>query len=357
MKASFNNIKISAISAVVGDISVNIDDELMYYTNEKQVLRLKKSFGINTRCVVNDKITNYDLTKEAVSKLFNENKLKADDFDGIIYVTQTPDYLMPGNAHILHGDFGFKKECIALDIELGCSGFIYGLFIAFLLCNSGIGKKILLINGDTLSKTINVKNRIDAPIFGDCSCATVIEKCSDLNPTKFILNTDGQGFNLIYRKAGGFRYPSSDLTRKIKIDENGNEYSEEDFYMSGADVFTFTLNEQPKLLKNILEYAELSINDIDYFIFHQANKFIVDNIAKKCEIEDKKVPCDVFSLYGNQSGASIPCQICQEFSKTENKETIKVLLQGFGVGLSWGGCITEFKNLICSEPSKYIGDK
>ncbi len=342
MKASFKHSEIVAIASIVGENVIKIDDEKIYYKNEKQIERLKKSIGFDSRHVVSENVTTYDLCKKAAINVMSKLKLEPKDFDAIISVTQTPDYYMPGNAHLLHGDLGFRKECIAIDLELGCSGFIYGLFQAYMLCEN-FAQRVLLLNGDTLSKIVNVKNRIDAPVFGDAGTATVIQHTSEENLSYFILNSDGNGSQLMIRKASAFRFPSNEKTRAIQVDENGNEYTDEDFYMSGGDVFTFTLNTQPQLLENILMYSNSTKNEIDYFVFHQANKFIVDNIALKCNLDINKVPIKHFSQYGNQSGASIPATICSELTYVSNKS---IVLQGFGIGLSYGACKIDTRNLI-----------
>lgn len=335
MKYIFKNTKIKGISCVCGNKKINIDDEICYYKSEKVLERLKKSIGFNTRYIVSDNITTFDLCKKATEILLEKSKLTPQDFDAIISVTQTPDYKMPGNAHLIHKAFGFAEDCIALDIELGCSGFIYGLFQAFLFAENS-AKRILLLNGDTLSKIINIKNRTDAPIFGDCGCATIIEHTKEINTSYFLLKSDGSGYDLMIQKAGGAKYPCNSKTREPKIDKSGNEYCDEDFYMSGGDVFTFTLTKQPELLKELLDYSNTNKEDIDYFIFHQANTFIVDNIARTSELPNEKVLNETFKYYGNQSGASIPATICFESSKRSFKNK-SLILQGYGIGLSWGG--------------------
>ena len=354
MKIKFQNSKIRAVSSVVGNVCINIDDEKQYYSSEKQLNRLKKTIGFGTRYITSKNVTTYDLCKEAVKTLLSKTNLSPSDFDAIISVTQTPDYRLPGNAHLLHGDLKFTNSCIALDFELGCSGFIYGLFQSYLLSDKGF-KRILLLNGDTLSKIINIKNRIDAPVFGDCGCATIIERDEDQNSSYFILKSDGSGAQLMIQKAGGFRNISTEETRKIKTDDNGNKFSDEDFYMSGGDVFTFTLTEQPPLLKEILKFSENSVEDIDYFIFHQANKFIMENIALKANIPMEKVSIANFTKYGNQSGASICATMCSElFDKLKNK---KLILQGYGIGLSWGACfITTDEELLVVPTQIYKGE-
>jgi 3-oxoacyl-[acyl-carrier-protein] synthase-3 len=334
-KTKFKNISIKGISTILGENEVAFEDCPFYYNDsEMQLKRLQKTIGFNKRFIANSSTTTADLCLEAANKLITEMNINKTEIDAIISVTQTPDYKMPGNAHILHGKLNLKEDCLAIDMEFGCSGFIYGLFYAYSMINSGL-KKILLVVGDTLSKVVNQKDKTEAPIFGDAGSAIIIEYEQGANETSFILKSDGKSYKELYCPAGGYRTPSSELTRKEEILEDGSIRSQENFYMNGLNVFNFTITKQPDLVEDILKYAKITKDKIDYFIFHQANNYIVKNIAKKCKLDETKVFNNTFSLFGNQNSASIPCAICNQFPI--DKTPKRVLMQGFGIGLSWGG--------------------
>ena len=346
-------MKISGISVVLGENKKEFSKQPEYYNNnEKQLARLQKMIGFNTRYCSNPKTTTADLCQSAAEKIVNKLEIKIDDIDAIISVTQTPDYHMPGNAHVIHRNLGFGKNTVAVDLEFGCSGYIYGLWIAGMMINSGL-KRILLLTGDTLSKVANRKDRTEAPLFGDAGSATIIEYDENADDTYFILKSDGKGIDSMIQPAGAYRMPSSEETRKEISDKDGNIRSQENFYMNGFEVFNFTLTEQPPLLNEILEYSNNAKEDIDFFVIHQANIYIVETILRNLNIPLAKAPSKVFSKYGNQNSASIPSTICSELSEKFVNEKKKVLLQGFGIGLSWGACVTDFKDMVCIKPVIY----
>lgn len=352
-KTIIHNMKISGISVVLGENKKEFANEPEYYNyDEKQLLKLKKMIGFNTRYWVNPETTTYDLCGCALRRLINKMNIDIKEINAIIFATQTPDYYMPGNAHIIHREFGFDDETTAVDLELGCSGYIYGLWLAGMMINSGL-KKVLLLTGDTLSKIVNKKDKTEAPLFGDAGSATLVEYDKKAPDSYFILKSDGKGVNSMLQPAGAYRVPSSDETRMEMSDKDGNIRSAENIYMNGFEIFNFTLTKQPKMLDEILAYSKNTKDDIDYFVLHQANVYIVQTILKKTGISFEKAPSNVFEKFGNQNSASIPSAICSELSNCFENTCKKVLLQGFGIGLSWGACVTNFENTLCLEPEIY----
>ena len=347
------NVSIKGMASVLGENKIKFEQEPQYYGNsEKQLQKLKTMIGFDTRYWVKEGTTTADLCEQAARNIIKELHIELNSIDAIISVTQTPDYYMPGNAHVIHRNLGFSKDTLAIDLEFGCSGYIYGLFTAFTMINSGL-KRILLLTGDTLSKVGNKKDKTVAPIFGDSGCATIIEYDENASPSYFILKSDGTGIPCLLQPAGAYRVPSTEETRKEIEDKDGNIRTAENFYMNGFDVFNFTLTEQPKLLEEILEFSHTKKDDIDYFILHQANVYIVETILKKAKIPFEKAPSKIFAKYGNQNSASIPSVICSElYDKFKNGKK-KVLMQGFGIGLSWGACVTELNNTVCLQPEVY----
>ena len=354
-KSHFNNVTIKGMSITLGENKRVIDDDPFYYNNDDAFLaRLKKTIGFGTRYVAAQDTTTCDLCEDAARRLLCETKISVNDIDAIIFVTQTPDYFMPGNAHVIHEKLQFPKETLALDVELGCSGFVYGLWLSYMMVSSGLNR-ILLLTGDTLSKSANPKDRTEYPLFCDAGSATIIEKTEKNAPSYFILKSDGTGVKHMLQPAGAYRLPSSEETRKEIIDKDGNTRSQENIYMNGFEIFNFTLTEQPPLLKDILEYSGKMKDEIDYFLFHQGNKYIVDTISKSAQLPKEKVPV-IFSDFGNQNSAAIPGTICATLFDKINSST-QVIIQGFGIGLSWGACQLSLDDITILNPKIYSGEK
>ena len=353
---TINNAVITGCSVVIGEHSSHIDDQPEYYNNDKAFLqRLKKSIGIDTRHVAASETTASDLCHAAAARLLAAKDVPASSIEAIISVTQTPDYSMPGNAHVLHHSLGLSATTPALDVGLACSGYVYGLWLAAMMVSSGLGR-VLLVAGDTMSKAVNKKDRTTAPLFGDAGSATLVERSENASPMYFALRANGSGLKNMYIPAGAYRAPSDEATRAEVRDEKGCVRSQEDFFMDGFGTFEFTMTEQPGLLREILAFSQKDIDTVDFFIFHQANRYIVQTITKKAGIPPEKAPSDVFTRFGNQSSASIPAVLC-DLSKTLAGKKTSVVLQGFGQGLSWGACQTELDGILCLPPAVYVADE
>ena len=282
--AKFNSSEIRAIHTTVGPNLRKIDDDVANFGgNQAQVDRIKKVIGLNERMVVDDSTTTLDLCEDAANQIGGLS-----DTDAILFVTQTPDHLQPGNAAILHGRLDLPINCAAIDICLGCSGWVYGLYMASLMIESGGCDKILLVTGDTMSRCVNPRDRSVASLFGDAGSATTVERSIQKNPTWFSLHTDGSGWKNICIPAGGFRQPKSANTSTVVTDEDGNTRSPDDLLMDGAEVFNFSIKREPEAIREILEYSEKSIDDIEAVVFHQANRYIIRNIARRLKIPKGK---------------------------------------------------------------------
>ncbi|PHX05755.1 3-oxoacyl-[acyl-carrier-protein] synthase III C-terminal domain-containing protein [Vibrio splendidus] len=344
--SKFNNGKITGVVTVVPQDVRCIDDEVhLYGGNEKQIARIKRAIGLDKRHVTDESITTLDLCVDAAEKLISGIDIDKKDIDGLIFVTQTPDYLQPSNAAIAHGVLGLSTDAASFDIGLGCSGYVYGLWMAHMMVASQTCKRVLLLAGDTLSKCVNPRDRATAPLFGDAGTATLIEYTEADVESYFSLHTNGAGYQHILQPAGGFRKPSSLETAVEKIDEEGNYRSENDLAMNGGEVFNFSIKTEPPAIKEILEFARQDINDVDYVVFHQANKYIITNIAKRLKLPMDKVPCETVSKYGNQSSASIPCTINDAIGRNLSISDKRLILSGFGVGLSWASAIVNLSGI------------
>lgn len=352
--SKLKNCKISGIVTVVPQIEKSIDDEIaLYGGNEKQIQRIKKAVGLDKRRVTDKDTTSVDLCYQASIKLIEGLCINKTEIDGLIFVTQTPDHFQPSNAAIMHGRLGLEKICASFDINLGCSGYVYGLWMAHMMIASGTCKKVLLLAGDTISKYVNAKDRTTAPLFGDAGSATLVEKSEQVQPSFFSLHTDGSGHDFIKVPAGGFRCPSNSETATSIEDSEGNWRSQDDLHMNGGEVFNFSIKTEPAAITEILEYSEKIIDEIDFVVFHQANKYIITNIAKRLKLPLEKAPCETVSKYGNQSSASIPCTINDALNKQVATSQQQLILSGFGVGLSWASAIVNLENIFCPPVSIY----
>jgi len=352
--SSFKNVKISGILTVVPEIIKSIDDEIdLYGGNQKQIDRIKKTIGLDERRVSDADTTSVDLCEAAAQKLFKGLDLKKKDVDGLIFVTQTPDHFQPSNAAIIHGRLGLDNSCASFDINLGCSGYVYGLWMAHMMVASGTCNQVLLLAGDTISKFVNPRDRSTAPLFGDAGSATLIEKTEANTKSFFSLHTDGSGNDFIKVPAGGFRCPTTEKTTVEYEDDKGNWRSKNDIYMNGGEVFNFSIKTEPAAINEILEYSQKMIKDVDYVVFHQANKYIITNIAKRLKLPLNKVPCETVSKYGNQSSASIPSTINDALSEKVSTSQQDIILSGFGVGLSWASASIILDNIYCPPVQIY----
>ena len=353
----FKHAKITGICTTVPAKKIKLDDEIQYYSDVSKLNRLKLTVGLNERSVVEKETTPADLMEYAAKKILQEMNIDKKEIDALICVLDNPDYKCPPTSCILQGKLGLPDTCMAFDITHGCAGYIYGLNVAFSMVESGY-KKILLLVGDTKSTTINIKDRISAPIFGDGASATLIERTEDNFESWFSIGAKGRLYENIMIPAGGARLPCSEETAKEEIDEFGNIRSLNNFRMNGRNVFDFTMAVVPQNIQETLDLAQLKSDNIDYFILHQANKSIIQNIAIRVGIKDKsKVLTETLSKYGNLAVASIPSAINDQLSDINYRKRLTVCLSGFGVGLAYGSVILTLCNTYIPKPFIYKGEK
>ena len=343
----FKNVGISGLAAAVPG---NIIDNYKFttYFDAESVKDVVDKIGIKERRFADKDTCASDMCFAAAEKLLTDMNIDRTEIDLLVFVSQTPDYKMPATSIILQHRLNLSKSAIAFDINMGCSGFIYGLSTVYSYMQQHGFRKALLLDGETRSKVYSPKDRNTAFLFGDAGVAALIEKDEKYEESIFSLNSDGSRADLIMIHAGGYRNPSSIETLKEKvIDEHGNMRSDEQAYMNGPDVFNFLIREVPKDVKNTLEYAETDKESIDYFVFHQANDYINSYLAKKLKLDKDKIPMSI-EKFGNTSSVSIPLTIATELQdKLDEKK--KVLFCGFGVGLSWATAILNFKDCHISE--------
>lgn len=343
---TFSNIGITGIAAAVPGNTINNYEYTAHFPPE-DVKEVVDKIGVFERRFALPGVTASDLCFAAAEKLISDTLINKEEIDVLIFVSQTPDYRMPATSVLLQHRLGLGKHVIAFDINLGCSGFIYGMSVVYSLMQQSGLRKALLLDGETRSRVYSPKDRKTAFIFGDGGVAALIEKDEKFGESFFSLNSDGSRENLIKMNAGGYRNPSSiDTLQEKVVDEYGNIRSDEHGYMNGSEVFNFLIREVPPDIKNILIYAGVEKDKIDYFVFHQANAFMNSYLAKKLKLPNEKVPATIHK-FGNTSSVSIPLTITTELQgKLDDR---KLLLSGFGVGMTWASCIFNVKNCFISD--------
>jgi 3-oxoacyl-[acyl-carrier-protein] synthase-3 len=344
---SFSNVGISGMAAAVPKKVINNYNFDLYFSKE-DIKEVVDKIGVKERRFADENTCSSDLCFAAAEKLITDMHVKRDEIDLLIFISQTPDFRMPATSVLLQQRLNLSTSTMTLDINLGCSAFLYGLAVAYSLVTAGGIRKALILDGETRSKVYSLKDRKTAFLFGDGGVSALVERGEKFGGSWFSLNSDGSRESLIKIPAGGYRKMSSCETVIEKVvDEYGNMRSEEQGYMNGADVFNFVIREVPRDFNKLLEYSGTDIQNIDYFIFHQANSYINGFLAKKLKLPEDKIPSTI-EKFGNTSSVSIPLTIISELRNklTNNK---RLLLSGFGVGLTWGTAIIDVEDC-------YIGD-
>ena len=456
---------------------IDIDSELdtIYKGDKKGLERIKKVIGLQTRHIAEKHITASDLGLQAATRLLESLEVERDSIDALIFVTQSPDYFCPASACYLQGKLGLSQSCLSFDINQACAGYLYGLYVAHSLCDSGGANRVLLIVGDTLSKFVNPLDSNLAPMMGDGVSATLLERSSnsslghsvlsdksgsassfslrrtlsashsqdlhnpdfssqslecrnssdtesqadsapchteplgevshieskrDFSPFSkaqndktpesradfnnstnttaevslseqsaksikettqlkhyFELGSDGSKFHQLIIPEGACRILTKEIITDSKVWQTSETRSLKDLYMDGAEIFSFAVSTYPKTFQGIIDYAQCDKEAIDYFFFHQANKYIVDNITRSLGLPKEKVPNTTTNKYGNLSGCSIPATICDTLAglASNGLETpLRVHLAGFGAGLAWGNAVVTLdKGFKCRKVGVY----
>jgi 3-oxoacyl-[acyl-carrier-protein] synthase-3 len=283
-----------------------------------------------------------DLGVAAAKRLFASGACAPDEVDFLVFCTQTPDYFMPTTACLMQDALGLRTSCGAIDINQGCSGYIYGLALAKSLVEAGTARTVLLVTADTYTKFINRRDRSLLTLFGDGAAATLVQAVESERELvgPFILGSDGRGANQIIVKAGGMRYRPTAETAIEKEDSSGNWRSDENLFMDGGDVFSFALRTVPPTLQQLLEKARLTLDQIDFIFPHQANKFVLERLRAKLKFPAEKFWIDM-EKSGNTVSSTIPIALENAIEQQRVKPGDRVALVGFGVGYSWGATMIE----------------
>ena len=319
--------------------NVLANEQLAREFPEWTVEKIAEKIGIKKRHIASENETVVDMAVEASKNLFEEYQIDKLSVDFILLCTQSPDYFLPTSACILQYKLDLTTNCGALDFNQGCSGFVYGLSLAKGLVCSGVAKNVLLITSETYSKHIHPRDKGNRTIFGDAACATLISSTGFAEIGDFSLGTDGRGANNLIVKTGAFRQPVK--SNNISFDDSGNPKSEDYLYMNGTEIFSFTLEAVPQLVDNTLIKNSMTKGDVDMFVFHQANKYMMDFLRKKIKIDPVKFYY-CLEKTGNTVSSTIPIAMKEALLDGSIKLGNKVLIAGFGVGYSWGGTVLKF---------------
>ena len=326
---------IKAISYYLPD-QILSNEELVREFPEWTVDKIADKVGVEKRHIALTETTS-DMAVKAAEKLFIDNpEIGRDNIDFLILCTQTPDYFLPSTACIVQNRLGLHTSCGAFDFNLGCSGYEYGLAIAKGLIAGGIAKNVLLLTSEAYNKHIHQRDKGNRTIFGDAATATLISDSGFAEIGEFTLGTDGKGAEHLIVRSGAGAHPEK--FGDLHFDDNGNPISSDHLYMNGAEIFNFTIRVVPKMVRENIEANHIQLSDIDLFVFHQANKFMLEHLRKKMKIENEKFFVNLKDV-GNTVSSTIPIALCE--ARKQNRLHGNVLLAGFGVGLSWGACVIK----------------
>lgn len=345
----YNGVGIKAMSACVPQ-KIVYNKDLGYLIPEEEIEKTIHNIGIRERRYADKDVCSSDLCQKAAEKLFSDNQIDKSSIDALIFVSQTADYHQPATSPLLQHKLGLPTSTLCFDVNLACSGFVYGLSIAYAYASMQGVNNVLLLVGETMSKTVSQHDKVSTPLFGDAGTATLVSK-GDFPESVFSLHSDGSGNDVIKMPFGGYRNPSCQEGLAEQCDDDGNIRTGEQFFMDGMAVFNFGMKVEPKDIKNLLAECEMTIDDVDILIYHQANKFMTDFFSKRLKIPTEKTPY-CLEKYGNTSSASIPLTIVSELRDNYPKRK-HVIISGFGAGLSWATAMIDLTQCEISQLVEY----
>ncbi|WP_395616639.1 ketoacyl-ACP synthase III [Aquirufa sp.] len=332
--------RIVGIEYVFPDNCISNSDLQLEFPNY-DFSKFEDKIGIKNRYVVSGSETALDLAIKSSLLLFDRFDKSIIDF--VLYCTQSPEYILPTTACILQNKLNLSKNVGAFDFNLGCSGYTYGLSMAKALINSGQAKNVLVVTAETYSKYLNIGDKSNRAIFGDAATSTLVSYCEGDFLNEFQFGSDGSGYdNLIIKNgAGKFKHEVFPIE---KIYGTDNKYTDNNLYMNGPEIFSFTNSVIPGFVNKLLDANSLNINEIDQFILHQANSFMLNSIRKKLKIEPHKFFIDLYDG-GNTVSNTIPIAL-KRYSQSNNDLDQTIMLVGFGVGLSWSGGVIKINGKL-----------
>ena len=337
MITEFFGKKISSILGILPQTVSFFDEEINNYSfPPKQTLRLKKVMGYSQHRLAKETSTVSDFAVYGLNYMLKHDWLKRDDIGAVIVVTLCPDFFVPHISNIVQAKCKLSTDTICMDISQGCCGFLFGLMQSFLLLDCVKDKKIILINGDVLSHKVSKQDRNDYPLIGDATTITIVENDLEASPIYYEMHTDGSRGDALKILAGAFRMPSTPETAVMVDQGDGNFRCLDNICMDGSKIFNFVQTEVPTMLLEALRRKQKSVDDFNFFLFHQPNKFMLQKLADKTGIPKDKLPMNLVENFGNPSGASIPLTAIFNCKTELLRKKNKCCLSAFGSGLTWG---------------------
>ena len=338
----FRNKRISGILTVLPQKAIKFEDEIENYSfSPAKCMKLKLAMGYKEHRVAGPGQTSVDFAIHGLQYLFDNGMLQKDEIDAVLFVSQSPDYIMPPSSNIIQGHFGIKHDCICMDINQGCAGFEIGLIQSFMLLDQPSINKVVLLNAEVLSSRTSRRDRNSWPLAGDAAAVTIVEKSNDNATIHANVKMDGTGALVLNIPAGGFRMPSTPETAIMEEDAAGNFRSKDNLVMQGDEVFNFVQREVPPMIEHLFEQSGVNRNDVDWYMFHQPNKFMLHKLADKLGIPHDKMPANIVENFGNASGVTVPTCISYNLGDQLVNGRMKLCMAGFGVGLTWSSILME----------------
>lgn len=354
MNFSFSGKRIAGVLTVLPANERSFMDDMKNFDfPEEKSLKLKKVMGYDRHRIVTGDTCVSDLAVHGFRHLFDRGLVKPDELDALVVVTQSPDYFMPATSNVIQGRLNLPHDMLCMDIPQGCAGFIVGLIQAFMMLEQASINKVALVNADVLSRKVSPRDKNSFPLIGDAACITILEKADDRQPIHANLKMDGTHHEVLIIPAGGFRMPSTPQTAVMEDVGDHNYRAKDNLTMNGTAVFNFVQVEVPPMIESLLQQAALPIEQIDYFMFHQPNKFMLGKLADRMRISHARMPSNIVENFGNASGATIPTNITFNLARPLLNETLTLCMAGFGVGLTWASLVMQVGRLAFCEIIDY----
>lgn len=349
---AFIKVEKVTIRGISGCVPANIEENisLPFYATKEEAEKVVETTGIVRRHVAKPGTTASDLCYKAAEKLIEALGWEKETIDLIAFCTQNPDYKTHPTSFVVHDKLGLSESCMCLDFFHGCPGWVVSLSTVTQLMSGGCIKRAILLDGDTASVDQDADNREERPLFGDAGTVTALEFDEKASPMFFNIGTKSDDGKALIREIGGYRNPYTLETLKIELDKHAGVPTECEatHKMDSMDVFSFAITMVPKAIKKLCAEYSVEAQNVDLLVLHQANKLIIENIAKRMKVSMDKVPLSLTN-YGNTTSASIPLTLASQCSKNISKGGTKVLACAFGTGLAWGAVYMELNNVVCPQ--------
>lgn len=350
MKTKFYGKKITGILTLLPETEYNFEEDMQYNNlSEKQNRKLQKTMGYDRHRIFKKDTYLSKVAIFGINNMIENNMINKEDISAIVLSTTSPDYLMPATSNLIMEGVGLDNDVFCIDTNQQCAGFTNGLLQAFMLLNNENMKKVLLITGDVMARNPDRSNTSSYPLSGDAICITVIENCDKNLPIYLHTVIDAKNYDALVFPGMGWREATQDEIKKFASEKYGGYDYLPCLHMDGQAVFQYVMQDVPKYINETLDFAQTSKDDLDYYFFHQPNKFMVDKLAQKIEVSNDKVPSNVVTFYGNSNSSTIPVCISHNIKDDVLKNNYKCMFAGFGAGLSYSGIIMELGKLDFCE--------